>query len=91
MTTARPCAVIVGRRYADGGRPCAHAIDEHERHQDGAFVYFVCRPCRNAGVVWATDLGNRIAGADHWYADGDSGRRASLVSKEAGDETTRRR
>ncbi len=62
------CAVIVGMRFADGGRPCGHALNEHERHEDEAFVYYVCRPCRAIGVPWAPALPIGVAGADHTYS-----------------------
>ena len=74
--------MIIGRRAKDGGQPCGHEAEDHERHKDGAFVYYVCRACRAAGQAWTKELENKAAGADHWYNDGYRGTRAQWPVKE---------
>jgi hypothetical protein len=66
MTDATPCALIVGARAKDGGQPCRHPHDEHVRYRNGAFDYYVCRPCREAGIKWTVDYAQGVTGADHW-------------------------
>ena len=74
MTYTPSCATFVGARAKASGRLCGHAFEAHERHTDGAFVYEICRPCRDSGLRWTKELED-ATGADHWYADGYGGRR----------------
>lgn len=83
-TNATPCGIIVGARAKDGGQPCLHLPDEHRRYQNGAFDYYVCGLCREAGIGWTVDYPYGVTGADHSPTNPRSGprRRSAEVQGE---------